>query len=83
MEGQEKELLKLIRRETQGGELEDAVSAAAKALKSTPPSPYALPSGRKSKEYSTSKVKSMFPPPPTSAGRLSLSTMTVELLDIP
>ena len=35
VEGQEKELLKLIRKETQDGELEDAVSMAAKALKST------------------------------------------------
>jgi hypothetical protein len=35
VEGQERELLKLIRHETQDGELEDAVSKAAKALKST------------------------------------------------
>ena len=35
VEGQERELLKLIRRETRDGELEDAVSTAAKALKST------------------------------------------------
>jgi hypothetical protein len=35
VEGQERELLKLIRRETRDGELEDAVSKAAKALKST------------------------------------------------
>jgi len=35
VEGQERELLKLIQRETRNGELEDAVSKAAKALKST------------------------------------------------
>jgi hypothetical protein len=35
VEGQERELLKLIRRETRDGELEDAVSKAAKAMKST------------------------------------------------
>jgi hypothetical protein len=35
VEGQEQELLKLIRQETRDGELEDAVSRAAKALKST------------------------------------------------
>jgi len=35
VEGQERELLKLIWRETRNGELEDVVSKAAKALKST------------------------------------------------
>ena len=35
VEGQEQELLKLIRREIWDGELEDAVSKVAKALKST------------------------------------------------
>jgi hypothetical protein len=35
VEGQERELLKLIQWETRDGELEDAVSKAAKALKST------------------------------------------------
>jgi hypothetical protein len=35
VEGQEQELLKLIRWETRDGELKDAVSKAAKALKST------------------------------------------------
>jgi hypothetical protein len=35
VEGQERELLKLIRQETRDRELEDAVSKAAKALKST------------------------------------------------
>jgi hypothetical protein len=35
VEGQERELLKLIRKETRDGELEDAVSKAAKALKSS------------------------------------------------
>jgi hypothetical protein len=34
-EGEEQELLKLIRRETRDGELEDAVSKAAKLLKSS------------------------------------------------
>jgi hypothetical protein len=35
VEGQERELLKLIRKETRDGELEDTVSKAAKALKSS------------------------------------------------
>jgi len=35
VEGQERELLKLIRRETRDAQLEDAVSKAAKALKTT------------------------------------------------
>ncbi len=35
VEGQERELLKLIQRETRNGELEDTVSMMAKALKST------------------------------------------------
>jgi len=35
IEGEERDLLRLIRRETQDGELEDMVSKTAKALKST------------------------------------------------
>jgi hypothetical protein len=63
--GQERDLLRLIWRETKGEELEDTVKQAVKALKSTS----ALPSGRKQTECCISVVKSMFPLPLTSDGR--------------
>jgi hypothetical protein len=81
--GQERDLLRLIRRETKSEELEDTVRQAVKALKSLPLVPSALRNGRKWTECSISVVRSMFPLLPTSDGRLWHSTMIAILLGIP
>jgi hypothetical protein len=73
--GQERDLLRLIRRETKSEELEDTVRQAVKALKST--------NGRKWTEYSTSAVRSTSPPPLTSGRRLWRFTTIAMLPDIP
>ena len=68
--GQDQELLRLIRRESKDGDLEDAVNRAVKALRST--SAKSIRSSEWSEEnvYCTSAERSMFPPLLTSGGKL-------------
>ena len=81
--GEEHDLLKLIRRETKGEELEDTVKQAVKALKST------LAHSIHSSEWSEaegvlySAVRSTSRPPLTSNGKSWRSTMIVTSLGIP
>ena len=79
VEGQERELLKLIRKETRDGELEVAVGKVAEALKSS--SAKSIHSSEWSEVDGILYFRGKIYVPLTSAGRLWLSTMIAGYLD--
>ena len=79
MEGQERELLKLIRKETRDGELEVTVGKVAEALKSS--TSKSIRSSEWSEVDGILYFRGKIYVPLTSAGRLWLSTMIAKYRD--